>query len=183
MLRIKVPGIETFNDETQTFETAGGDCVLELEHSLLALSKWESKFEKPFLTGTAKSVEEILFYIESMIITPDFPIDVIDRLTRSNFDEINTYIESKQSATTFADLPGSKKGRHSEIVTSEVIYYWMLTFNIPMECERWHLSRLFSLIRVCNAKNAKPKKMSRSEMVQQRQQLNAERKAKLGTTG
>lgn len=154
--------------------------TLELEHSLVSLSKWESKFEKPFLGAEEKTDEEILSYIKCMILTPDFPPGVLSKLSQSNVDAINDYINAKQSATWFRET----RGRTShEVITSELIYSWMIGFNIPLSCENWHLNRLFTLIRVMNEQNQKPKKQNKAEMIAQRQRLNAERRARLGTSG
>lgn len=182
MLTITVPGQEVFNDETQEFSTVN-DIVLELEHSLLSLSKWESKFEKPFLAADKKTAMESMWYIDTMILTPNYPDDLLIRLTQKNLDEINAYIESKQSATTFGLMPESRTRGRPETITSELVYYWMVAFNIPFECERWHLNRLFSLIKICNIKQGKQKKVSRNELAQRHRELNAQRKAQLGTTG
>lgn len=180
MLTIIVPGQEFF-DETKSEFTTIGDFVLELEHSLLAVSKWESKYKKPFLTDEKKSADETFFYVKAMIITPNYPIDALSALTKENLASINDYIESSESATTFGSMP-ERKGR-GEVITSELIYYWMVAFSIPFECERWHLNRLLALIRICNIKNSKPKKMSRGEIAQRNRELNARRRAELGTSG
>lgn len=180
MLKLILSGPEFFDEEKQEFITIG-DTVLELEHSLLSLSKWESKFRKPFLAPGDKSLDEVLGYISAMILTPNFSEELLPIFSEENFTQINNYINSAESATTFKDLQ-SRTGR-SEIVTSELIYYWMVAFSIPFECQTWHLNRLFSLIRICNIKNSKPKKMSRSEMANMHRELNAQRKATLGTSG
>lgn len=180
MLKIIVPGTEHFNEKTETFETVG-DIELELEHSLVSLSKWESKHQKPFLVESHKTPEEIIAYIESMIISPIYSSDVFYRLSQENFEQINAYIDSKESATTFGQMP-ERKGK-GEVITSELIYYWMVAFNIPFECEYWHLNRLFALIRICNIKNAPPKKMSRHEMASRNRELNAIRRAQYNTSG
>ena len=182
MLIVHVTGEEIFNDETQEFSSIG-DFDLHLEHSLLSLSKWESKFEKPFLGKDPRTGEETLWYVEAMILDDFYPTDLWHRLTQKNLDDINAYIESKQSATTFGEMPSMRGRGTPEVITAELIYYWMVAFNIPFETERWHLNRLFSLIRICNMKNAKPKKMSRSEIAQRNRELNAQRRAQLGTTG
>jgi hypothetical protein len=180
MLKLIIPGTEYFNEETETFETVG-DVELELEHSLVSLSKWESKFKKPFLTNDKKTANEIYCYIETMIISPIYPADALMRLSEDNINRINDYIESPESATTFGAMPDKKvKG---EVITSELIYYWMVAFNIPFECEYWHLNRLFSLIRICNIKNSKPKKMSRNEIATRNRELNAIRRAQYNTKG
>jgi hypothetical protein len=138
MLIIVIPGVELYDESTETFSTFG-DSVLELEHSLISLSKWESKYKKPFLSNVEKSPEEILYYVYMMVMTPDVDSEVFSRFTQSNIQEINEYIESKESATTFGQMP-EHKGR-GETITAELIYYWMLSFNIPFECQYWHLNR------------------------------------------
>lgn len=179
MLRIVV-GDEGFNEETQEFVTIN-DIVLELEHSLLSLSKWESEYQKPFLSTEAKSKEEIFGYVKAMVITPDPDLDALSKCSQETFDKIQGYIQSTQSATTFGMLP-ERPGR-GEVITSELIYYWLVAFNIPFEVETWHLNRLFSLIRICNIKNSKPKKMNRHELAMRNRELNEKRRAELGTKG
>lgn len=179
MLRIVIAD-EGFNEETQEFESLN-EVVLELEHSLVSLSKWESEFQKPFLVSGSKTPEEIFGYLKAMILAPEVGPDVLSRLTQKNIDEIQRYIDSSQSATTFGNMP-ERRGP-GEVITSELIYYWMVAFNIPFECETWHLNRLFALIRICNIKNSPPKKMSRHEIAMRNRELNAKRRAELGTSG
>jgi hypothetical protein len=180
MLKLIVPGTECFNEETESFESVG-DFELELEHSLVSLSKWESEYQKPFLTSDAKTSEEIFGYVKAMIISPIYSDEILTRLSQENVTQINNYIESKQSATTFGSMP-ERKGR-GEIITSELIYYWMVAFTIPFECEYWHLNRLFALIRICNIKNSKPQKLSRNEIASRNRELNAARRAQYNTSG
>ncbi len=180
MLTITIGAIDVFDEETQVFGTQGGD-KLQLEHSLISISKWESIHEKPFLGTDEKTPEEILSYIDCMVLTVNPPEDFLNRLSQANFEQINTYIERKSTATWFADQPGEPQTR--EIITSELIYYWMTVFQIPFTCETWHVNRLFTLIRICNVKQAKPKKMSRAEVARRNRELNARRKAQLGSTG
>lgn len=180
MLTITVLGEEFFDESKEEFVTIG-DCNLELEHSLASLSKWESIFEKPFLSADEKTEEEIFEYIKCMCLTPNIPPAVFLRLSEENLKEINEYMNSKQTATWFDDNPNAPKSR--EIITAEVIYYWMIGFEIPFECQYWHLNKLFTQIKVCNAKTAKPKKMSHAEAARRRRELNEQRKAQLGTTG
>jgi hypothetical protein len=180
MLTIRVLSVESFDDATQEFTSEGG-FVLELEHSLVSLSKWESIHEKPFLGKDPKTAEEIFSYIKCMALDCKLPEELFHKLSTSNVDQIREYIDAKMSATWFSDQPGAPKT--SEVITSELIYYWLTIFNIPFECENWHLNRLFTLIRVCNVKQAKPKKMTRTEMAQRNRELNAQRKAQLGTSG
>lgn len=180
MLKIVIPGEEHLNEKTNEIFTVG-DVVLELEHSLLSLSKWESRFEKPFLGDKPKTDDETLAYVECMIVTPDFPPGVLSTLTAHDFEQINEYIQSNQTATWFSERPGARNSR--EVITSELIYYWMVSLNIPFECERWHLNRLLTLVRVCNEKNTPPKKMSRSEIAARNRKLNAQRRNQYGTRG
>lgn len=182
MLIITVKGLEYFDDETQEF-VSSEDVVLELEHSLVSLSKWESFWEKPFLSPDEKTTEETYSYVRMMTLTPDVPVDVFSRLSSDNLDAVNRYINAKMTATWFSDPPATSKGRQREIITSEIIYYWMISLNIPFECQYWHFNRLYTLIRVCNNKNAPPKKMGRKEMLEQRRRLNEQRKAQLNTRG
>lgn len=180
MLTILVSAVESFDDSSQEFVVEGGT-PLELEHSLVSLSKWESEHEKPFLGREPKTGEEVLAYVRAMAIDPNVPAEIFAQLDEENFKQINAYIESKQSATWFNEAPGAPQS--SEVITSELIYYWLTVFNIPFEAERWNLNRLFNLIRICNIKSAKPKKMSRAETVARQRELNAQRKAQTGTSG
>jgi hypothetical protein len=181
MLTIVVAGEEVFDEERNMFYRRGG-FELQLEHSLASLSKWESEFEKPFLTEEQKSPEEIFSYIKYMALTPKVPEGIFHQLKDDHLKVINAYLEAKRTATWFEDPPGTPP-RSREIVTSEVIYYWMIAFNIPIECETWHLNRLFTLLRVCNLKNAKPDQMSRAAVAARNRTLNAQRRAQLGTKG
>lgn len=183
MLTIKVPHLELFDDETETFVSTPA-VELTLEHSLASLSKWESKFEKPFLGPDEKSNDEIIGYIEAMTLTPNIPPEVYRRLSNDNIEQVYKYIDAKMSATWFNEHKTTKPTRR-EIITAEIIYYWMIQFNIPFECEHWHLSRLFTLIKVCNQKAAPDKqpKMSQQELAAENRRLNAERKRKYNTSG
>jgi septum formation topological specificity factor MinE len=180
MLKLILPRTELWNERIDEFEELA-PVVIELEHSLISLSKWESNFQKPFLSNEKKTPGEILEYVYQMIITPDIDQAVLHQINQEILEVINNYIESKQSATTFGEMP--KATVRSEVITSELIYYWMVAFNIPFECQYWHLNRLFSLIRICNIKQASPKKMSRNEIAERNRALNDERRAKYNTKG
>jgi len=179
MLQIIVPGEEGFNENTNEFFTVG-DVTLVLEHSLVSLSKWESKYEVPFLAKGTRPPEQTLDYIKMMIVG-DFPEGILLKLTEENVDAIQTYIESKQTATTFPQRTNHK--RQNETVTAELIYYWMVAHQIPFECETWHLNKLLTLIQVCNVKNSKPTKMSATERNAEMRRLNAQRREQHKTSG
>ena len=179
MLMITIPGLEYFNEETNEF-TYYDDVVIELEHSLVSISKWESNWCKPFLDGRDKTMEEIIDYVRCMTMTINVTNDVYDRLTEANLVEINDYIGRPMTATTFRE---EKKPVGREIITSEIIYYWMVSYNIPFECQYWHLNRLLALIKVCNVKNSPPKKMSQRDILARNKALNDARKKEFGTRG
>lgn len=180
MLRIIIEGDELYDEEKEEFFTID-DVTLDLEHSLLSVSKWESEYKKPFLASGEKTAEEIFGYLKAMVVTPGVDPGVLSRCSSKTIDQIQQYIESSQSATTFGSIP-ERRGP-GEVITSELIYYWMISFNIPFDCERWNLNRLFALIRICNIKQSKPKKMSRNEIAQRNREINERRKAELGTSG
>lgn len=180
MLTIVIPGIEFFDENTQEFVHLE-ETTLEFEHSLVSLSKWESIFEIPFLASTEKTPEQIFSYIKVMCLTKNPPEEIFQKLSQTNLDEINTYINAKMSATWFTEP--KTRAQRNEVITAELIYYWMISFNIPIEFENWHLNRLFTLIKVCNLKQEKPKKMSRAEVLSRNRSLNEKRRAQLGTSG
>ena len=179
MLKITIPAVEFFDEKTQTFFTTKSQ-TLQLEHSLVSLSKWESKWCKPFLSKQEKTTEETLDYIKCMTITQNVDPNVYNCLSSSNIKDINDYIDAPMTATTFSEAHNSGP---KETITSELIYYWMISLNIPMECQRWHINRLLTLIRVCSIKNAPPKKMGKRELMSRNASLNAARKKQFNTKG
>ena len=180
MLVITVPATEMFDDSKQEFIQVK-EQTLQLEHSLVSLSKWESKWNKAFFSKEPKTANETIDYIKCMTITQNVKPEVYTRLTNKNIDDINKYIEAPMTATTFSNI--SQNGGSSEVVTSELIYYWMIALNVPMECQKWHLNRLLTLIRVCNIKNTPPKKMNRREIMSRNAALNAARRKQLKSKG
>lgn len=180
MLTITVPLAESYDEKQELFIVTEA-FKLELEHSLVSLSKWESKFEKPFLSNTEKTAEETLAYIQIMTLTPNVPPEIFHKLTQKNVAEINDYINAKTTATTFREVQTQSK--RQELITSEIIYYWMLSLNIDMDCQHWHLNKLITLIRVTSEKNSPAKKTSRADLARERHRMNMERKQRLGTRG
>ena len=180
MLYITVPSCEMYDESIEEFVYAK-EQTLQLEHSLVSLSKWESKWCKPFLSKQDKTMEETIDYVRCMTVNQVSDPTVYSRLTLDNLNSINEYIGSPMTATTFSNTP--KGGSSGEQVTSELIYYWMIALNIPFECQKWHLNRLLTLIRVCEVKNQPPKKMSKREIMSRNAALNAARRKKLGTKG
>lgn len=180
MLKVTIPEWEDYDQNKNEF-IPHKEQTLFLEHSLISLSKWESKYCKYFLDNKELTNEEIFDYIRFMIVTPNVSDETLGRLTPENIKEIMDYIAAPMTATTFSNFDNRRGGR--EIITSELIYYWMTALNIPFECQKWHLNRLLTLIRVCGIKNSPPKKMSRSAIMSRNNSLNAARRKALQTKG
>lgn len=186
MLQITIPAvdpIEQWDEEKQEFSYTNHmkEHVLQLEHSLVSLSKWESKWCKPFLTKEAKNTEETIDYIRCMTITQNISEEIYNNLTDENIDQVNKYIEAPMTATWFGkENDGKSSGKK---ITSELIYYWMVSLNIPFECQKWHLNRLLTLIKVCNNENKPPQKRSRKEILSRNSAINAARRKKWNTRG
>ena len=180
MIEITVSAVRLFNDQTWEFVTIP-ETVLKLEHSLVSISKWESKWHRAFLSKGDRTFEENIDYIRCMTLNKNVDPNVYYGLTQKNIDDINAYIDDPMTATKFMVNDENKKPSR-EKTTSELIYYWMIALNIPFECQKWHLNRLLTLIEVCSRKNAPPKKRGQKDIAA-RNKLNRERKARLGTRG
>lgn len=181
MLEIEIPEIEMFNEDTSEFFYIKGT-TLQLEHSLISISKWESKWKKPFMVKEPpKTTEETVDYIRCMTINKRVDPNVYLAIAPDQMLEVNKYIEDAMTATTFNDMNDGPPSR--EIITSELVYYWMFKCGIPMECEKWHINRLITLIRVFGVKDAPKKKMSKAQIMARNRELNEQRRAKYNTKG
>lgn len=182
MLQLHIPAREYFDDETQEFKTLK-DTVLQLEHSLISISKWESKWKKPFLSNEMRTLEESRDYVRCMTLNSNVQDLTYDLLTQEDFAKVKEYIDDKMTATWFNRDQEKKGTGRGPTITSELIYYWMISYNIPFECQKWHLNRLLTLIEVCEIKNTPPKKMSKKELYARNKALNDARRKKMGTKG
>lgn len=180
MLYITIPARDVYDEQTRRFIKTK-ECRLQLEHSLVSLSKWESKWHKPFLSKQEKTYEETLDYIRCMTLTQNVDPNIYNFLTEENVRQINAYIDDPMTATTVKDQSNGKP--NNEQVTSELIYYWMIAQQIPVEFQKWHLNRLLTLIKVCSVKNAPPKKTSRRETINRYAALNEARRKQLNSKG
>ena len=180
MLELDLPKLELYDPVTNTFFNSD-EVHLKLEHSLVAVSKWESKWHKPFLTKDEKTSEQMQDYVRCMTLTKDVDPLVYKFLPAFAVVEINKYIEDPMTATWFSKTETKRPNR--ETITAELIYYWMIQCEIPFECQYWHLNRLLTLIHVCDVKNAPAKKMSKGELMRRNTALNAARKSKYNTRG
>ena len=181
MISITIPAGELYDFSKEEFIVIK-DHTLLLEHSLVSIAKWESKWEKPFLGDEKKTKTEIIDYIRCMTITQNVDPVVYNFITDQNIEDVSKYIEAPMTATWFSEK-NTGPVINKEVVTAEIIYYWMITFNIPVEFQKWHLNRLLTLIKVCSIKNAPKEKMRKSEILSKYKALNQARKAKLHTNG
>lgn len=181
MLSINIDQVELFNEQTNEFFYLK-PIVLKLEHSLISISKWEAKWHKPF-ADSQKTDAEMRDYIRCMTLNGDLHPAYYSKLSREDIIEIENYINDEMTATTF-HIYGQQKSRvpSKKRITSELIYYWMITLNIPFECEKWHLNRLLTLIRVCNVENS-PKKMSKKDIYAYNRAVNAANRKKFNSKG
>lgn len=178
MLKITLPAAEMYDEDAERFIKAE-ECEICLEHSLYAISKWEALFERPFLNENLEK-ESFDYYIKCMGVPDDVPDDVLNRLESKDYIAIREYINKACTATKVYNK--NTKPSKNNVITSEVIYYWMVEMGIPFQCDRWNLNRLLMLIEVCGVKN-NPKKMNRKDIMLSNHELNKLRKAKWGTAG
>ena len=180
MLKIEFPETECWDENLEQFVTQK-KTVLQLEHSLVSVAKWEAKWKKPFLDKSNKTPEETIDYIRCMTITQNVDPSVYSRIDDKIVEQVKNYISDSMTATWFSDT--KPKGRSREIITAELVYYWMIALNIPFECQKWHFNRLLTLIQVCNIKNNPGKKMSRNEILRNNQAINEARRKAMKTRG
>ena len=179
MLNLTIPAIELYDEIKEEF-ILSKERTIQLEHSLVSLSKWESKWEKAFLSKGEKTIEETIDYVKCMTITQNVDDYTYSLLSDNNLKQVTDYIELDMTATTF---PNQKRTINREIITAEIIYYWMIALNIPFECQKWHLNRLLTLVNVCNIKNTPPKKMNKRDVINRNRTLNEARRKQLGSKG
>lgn len=179
-ITIKVPDREFFDQANNRFLTIKGRS-LTFEHSLLSITKWESKWHKPYLSKTEKTREEAIDYLRCMCLDKIDDLNIFMAIDADAMKEISLYIEDPMTATTFRE---DNKRQSHEIITNEIVYYWMTELNIPFDpCQKWHFNRLMTLIRVASIKKQPPKKMGKKEWAAQRSAINAQRRAKYGSKG
>lgn len=188
MLKIKIPKQDLWNEENEKFIHIDKEITINLEHSLISISKWEQIWKKPFLTKDQLTQEQTLSYIKCMCLNNIEDDKYYKALTPDNIKTINEYLQDPMTATFFNEQ--EKKKEKNRIITNELIYYWMISYNIPKECEKWHINRLLTLIKVCGAEleaqekrsKGKSKPLSKSEL-SNRSKINAQRRALLNSRG
>jgi len=183
MLEITIPDVEIFISATNEFLTIKGGKV-SLEHSLLSISKWEAKHHKYFLNNKTLTQSEILDYIRCMVVKSTVDNRVFYYLDNRTLSAINDYMNDPMTATWFGSQNEGQPGNtvRGKIVTSELLYYYMISFNIPMNCEKWHVNRLLTLIQVCQAEQ-NPVKLSGKALANRNTKLNEERLKRYHTHG
>lgn len=182
MLTLNIPSGELYDETTQEFINIK-EQKLQLEHSLVSLAKWESKWQKPFLSDNNKTNAEMIDYIRCMTITQNVDPIVYRFISAENIEKVSAYIQNPMSATWFSDDKQGGSSHNKEIITAEIIYYWMISFNIPVEFQKWHLNRLLTLIKVCSIKNAPKNKMKKSEILSKNKALNKARRKAMNSSG
>lgn len=191
MLEILIPEqhYELFDEAKEEFLPPVDikETKIQVEHSLISIKKWEQKWHRPFLKDENKTYEELTDYIQCMTLNHGIDPIVYKYIPENVVDQVVDYIKNPMSATyksVFKDdgLIGAQT-YSNEIITAEIIYYWMITFNVPVEFQKWHLNQLLTLIKVLNIKNGNKKKMDSKTAAKQRAILNAQRRAKYNSKG
>lgn len=184
MLEITVPAVDLWNELEQRFVKVK-EQTLHLEHSLVSIKEWESKWHKPFLGKDKKTNEETIDYIRCMTLTQNVDPSTYKYLSDKNIKQVDEYIANPMTATWFAEdkEPSNRRRTNNSVITNETIYYWMISYNIPIECQEWHLNQLLTLIRVFEVRNRKPKKMSRKELLSRNSAINKARRAQMNSNG
>lgn len=180
MLRIEIGGSEYY-DEVENRIIKIPAKVACLEHSLRSIAKWESKWNVPFLSNKEKTREQSIDYIRCMETTGRTDLSFIDYITQEQINQISEYINANMTATTI-NRRGSKR-QSREIVTAEIVYFWMIQYEIPSEYDKWHFNRLLTLIEVCSIKSGPQQKMGHKEQMAQQRALNEARRAQYKTRG
>lgn len=180
MLELVISPGEMWDEVNEVFVGFSDPVTLKLEHSLYSISKWESKYKKPFLSNKEKERDEVIYYIKCMTLN-EVDDSVYNFLSQKDISKVTDYIQENMTATTFSEH--TPKRPNKEIITAEIIYYWMLSYGIWIECEKWNLDKLLALIRVFQIKNAPSKKMSKRDIMSRNTALNAARRKKYGTKG
>lgn len=182
MIRITVMAPEEWDEKNEEF-IKGKSWDLKLEHSLISISKWESKWHKSFIRTKKMTDEETIDYIKCMVLTPNVDPEVYQYINDEHVREIRAYIDNPMSATNILETTNGK--RSNDVITSDLIYCWMVLLNIPFECQKWHLNRLITLITLCNIKSQSPNKnrMSKSEILSRNAAINARNRARFNSKG
>lgn len=187
MITVRIPKGKSYDSRHNVFYTVDKDITIQLEHSLISLQKWESRWHKPFLSTNEKSIEQTIDYVRCMCVTSNVPDDVFYCIPEAEMNRISAYIDDPMTATTIRERPGAANGptKKKENVTAEIIYYWMISYNIPSEYRKWNLNQLLTLIRVLNIKNEPKnnKKRSRTAILNDFKVINEENKKKFDTKG
>ena len=181
MLKLTIQKQTVYDEKENRFYDVP-ETIVELEHSLLAISKWESKWHIPFLKKEERTRDQIIYYVYCMCLNEDMPLEWFCGLTNTQFKEISEYIDNPMTATTITNHEKKSKAI-PETITSELVYYWMDECNINKECETWHLNRLLRLIEITSIKRQPEKKMGKKNTIAQNKALNATRRARMGSKG
>ena len=175
MTEIVIPKYQQITDDFEVIDCPG--FTLKIEHSLLAISKWESRFRKPYLEQKEFTYEEFVYYVECMALNPeDLPDDWVNKLTMDSAKEIQAFIEDKPSATVIKRQP-EKPGGSKRFTTSELIYAYMAQARIPYSAETWNIYRLLNVLEIISIdNNPDKKKVSKADTLRKYRAMNAARR-------